>query len=437
MKQTKDKVAAFLTKHGMYHADIDMEETCGVFLDEMSQGLAGAKSSLAMLPTYIETEREVPRNKPVIVMDAGGTNFRVATVRFKDQGEPEVSAPRVSPMPGVKEEVSKDRFFGVMAGYIADIVHKSESIGFCFSYPIEMFPSKDGRVLYFSKEIKAPQVVGQMIGASLNAAIVESTGADKKQIVLLNDTVATLLAGKAHPDGRKYESYVGFILGTGTNTSYVEQNKNILKAKDLDAAKAQIVNVESGGFGKAPRGTVDRQLDAASAGPGVNVFEKMISGAYLGPLCSATIHLAAEEGLFSKGPAKALLALPETSTKDISDFLSSPEGSGNPLAKALAEAPHGETATLYYLVDALVERAAKLTAVNLSSAAIKCDKGRDPTRPVCIVAEGTTFYHLTSLRQKVECHLKRYLVDGQGIHYQIVTVDNATLIGAAIAGLTN
>ncbi len=217
----------------------------------------------------------------------------------------------------------------------------------------------------------------------------------------------------------------------------MEQNKNIAKAKDLDPAKAQIINVESGGFGKAPRGTVDKQLDAESASPGVNVFEKMISGAYIGPLCSATMRLAAKEGLFSGGTAKALLALPETSTKDISDFLSSPEGSGNPLAGALAKAPHEDIATLYCLIDALIERAAKLTAANLSSAAIKCDKGRDPTRPVCIVAEGTTFYHLTSLRQKVEYYLKQYLVDGQGVYYQIATVDNATLIGAAIAGLTN
>jgi hexokinase len=437
VKQTKDKVDSFLSKHGMHHADIRMEETCGAFLDEMSQGLAGAESSLAMLPTYIETERELPRNTPVIVMDAGGTNFRVATVCFKDQGEPEISGFRVFPMPGIKEEVGKERFFGVMAGYIADIVNKSDSIGFCFSYPIEMFPSKDGRVLYFSKEIKAPEVVGQMIGASLNAAISESTDAEQKQIVLLNDTVATLLAGRGQDAGRNFDSYIGFILGTGTNTAYVERNSNIAKAKDLDAAKAQIINVESGGFGKAPRGTVDKQLDADSASPGVNVFEKMISGAYLGPLCSATMHAAAGEGLFSKDVAKMLLALPETSTKDISDFLSSPEGAGNPLANALTKAPHEDTVTLYYLIDALIERAAKLTAANLSSAAIKCDKGRDPSRPVCIVAEGTTFYHLTSLRRKVEYYLKQYLVDGQGVYYQIATVDNATLIGAAIAGLTN
>ena len=436
MEHVKREVAAFLAKHGMYHGDIHLDQTCEAFLAEMQAGLTGADSSLAMLPTYIETEREVPRNKPVVVMDAGGTNFRVATVVFPDAGEPEISDFRVFPMPGIKEEVGKDRFFGVMAGYIADIVNKSESIGFCFSYPIEMFPNKDGRVLYFSKEIKAPQVVGQMIGVGLNEAIA-STDADARQIVLLNDTVATLLAGKAHASARRFGSYIGFILGTGTNTSYVEQNANITKVTNLDPAKAQIINVESGGFGKAPRGTADMELDAQSTGPGVNIFEKMISGAYIGALCQTTMRLACEEGLFSKAAAEALATLNKTSTKDISEFLTEPEGNGNPLARALTETSREDTAALYFLADAIVERAAKLTAANLSSAAIQCGKGHDPARPVCIVAEGTTFYHLTSMRQKIEYYLKQHLADDKGIHYQIATIDNATLIGAAIAGLTN
>jgi hexokinase len=92
---------------------------------------------------------------------------------------------------------------------------------------------------------------------------------------------------------------------------------------------------------------------------------------------------------------------------------------------------------MYQLADAIIERAAKLTAANLSSAALKSGKGRNPARPICIVAEGTTFYKLKSLRSKVEFYLKQYLVDKKHVHYEIVNIDNATLIGAAIAGLTN
>jgi hexokinase len=421
----------------MDHECIDMEETCNIFLQEMQRGLAGQRSSLAMLPTYIETGRRIPKSRLVIVMDAGGTNFRAATVFFGDDGKAVVENFKVYSMPGMKGEVSKSKFFGTMAGYIEQVVDKSRNIGFCFSYPIEMFPNKDGRVLYFSKEIQATEVVGAMIGESLNVAIGALGHKGSKQIVLLNDTVATLLAGRADPGGRIFDSHIGFILGTGTNTSYVESNSNITKAKDLDPGKSQIVNVESGGFGKAPRGAIDREFDESSRSPGVNVFEKMISGAYLGPLCLKTVHVAGEAGLFSKAAVGKFKRIKELSTKDINDFMYRPEGRGNPLSSAVAGLSQDDAATVYYVVDGLIERAAKLTAVNLSSAAIKCGKGRNPCRPVCIVAEGTVFYHLKSLKQRVECYLKQYLEEQKNIYYEIVNVENATLIGAAIAGLTN
>ena len=96
-----------------------------------------------------------------------------------------------------------------------------------------------------------------------------------------------------------------------------------------------------------------------------------------------------------------------------------------------------DTETLGLLINKLVERAAKLTAINLSSAVLKCGKGQDPSRPICIVAEGTTFYKLADLKARVKAYLNRYLVEQKKRYYEIISVDNATLIGAAIAGLTN
>jgi len=437
MQQIRKKVKDFLKKNGMDSADINIDQVCRVFLKEMQKGLAGAKSSLAMLPTYIETGAEIPPNKPVIVMDAGGTNFRVATVVFADDGKPSIEDFKLFKMPGLAGAVSKEKFFNTMAGYMEHVVKKSDRVGFCFSYPIEMSASKDGRVLYFSKEIQAPEVEGQMIGENLNLAISQTGLSDKKKMVLLNDTVATLLAGRADPSGRSFDSYIGFVLGAGTNCSYIEQNKNITKAKDLDPAKSQIINVESGGFGKAPRGAIDKKFDKSLVNPGVNVFEKMISGAYFGPMCLWTIHAAVKDKLFSSVVGQKLAEITELSTKQASDFVYNPQASDNPLSKAIADAPEQDRVTLYFLVDRLIERAAKLTAINLSSVALASGKGKNPTRPICIVAEGTTFYHLTSLRQRVEYYMKQYLVEKKNVFYQIINVDNATLIGAAIAGLTN
>lgn len=344
-------------------------------------------------------------------------------------------------MPGVDKEVSKEEFFETMAGYVIDIADKSSNIGFCFSYPTEILPNKDGRLIRFSKEIKARQVQGQMIGENLNAALVSIGYKDRKHVVVLNDTVTTLLAGRAASFDRTFDSFIGFILGTGTNCAYIESNKNITKKPGLDPAGSQIINIESGGFGKAPLGTIDKQFDKSTKNPGEHTFEKMISGAYLGPLSLMTIRKAARQGLFSSATCELLSGLKELTTKDISDFLQKPLNGNNPLSLVLENLPddlaESDFATLLDLVQAIVERAAKLTAINLSSAAIKSGKGRDPNRPVCIVAEGTTFYKLHNLKSLVEQYLDKFLKEQKGIHYEIVSVENATLIGAAIAGLTN
>jgi len=84
-----------------------------------------------------------------------------------------------------------------------------------------------------------------------------------------------------------------------------------------------------------------------------------------------------------------------------------------------------------------IERAAKLIAINIGSVIIKTDSGKDPLYPILITAEGTTFYGLKSLKERVICYLKKFLSNKKQRYYEIVKVENSTLIGAAIAGLTN
>ena len=184
-------------------------------------------------------------------------------------------------------------------------------------------------------------------------------------------------------------------------------------------------------------GTIDLQFDQSTINPGQGTFEKMISGAYFGPLCLKTIHTAADDGLFSNPITGKLKKITKIETKDANDFLYHPIGKTNPLSAVFDAKSEQDMVTLYYLLDTLAERAAKLVAIKLASATIKSGKGRNPCRPVCIVAEGTVFYQLKSLKQRVECCLKKYLEDEKSIYYEIVSVENATLIGAAIAGLTN
>lgn len=431
------KVKDFLSHYGMDFSDLQFEVILERFLAEMEQGLASGSGSLQMLPTYIQAETEPPINEPVLVLDAGGTNFRVATVTFGREGQVSIENFRKYPMPGVAEEVDKETFFGTMALYIKDLVKEGRKIGFCFSYPVQMYPDKDGRLIAFSKQIQAKGVAGELIGANLKLAL-EKTGAERPgAVVLLNDTVATMLAGKADDERHNWSGYIGFILGTGTNCCYLEKNSNILKADSLDPAKSQIINVESGGFRGEFGGVLDHKYDQTTVDPGKYTLEKMISGRYLGGLCRMVILTAAEEGLFSKAGSAGLKSLKEITTKDLGDYLENDRDQNNPLAAALVNGTDDDRSTLTSLIERMVERAGMLAALSLTATVLKSGQGLNPEAPVRITAEGTTFYRLKGLKTKTEYYLERYLTGRYHRYWKLANIADATLIGAAVAGLTN
>jgi hexokinase len=433
MKDTKKAALKFLEKYHMDHRSIDIDKNVKLFIEEMQRGLE-VKSTLDMIPTFIEVKNNIPVNKPVIVIDAGGTNFRCASIRFNEKKEPIIENMRKHIMPGVEKEVTKEEFFDAMAYYIRDIINISEKIGFCFSYPTEILPNKDGKLLRFAKEIKIKQVLGETIGQNLNLGL-QRIGLPDKQAVILNDTVASLLSGIKYKN-RLFSGYIGFILGTGTNCCYIEKNSNVKKRNDLNLNESQIINCESGGFGKFEKGTIDIAFDNSTSNPGVHVFEKFISGAYLGSLCLLTLQTAAKDGLFSKKTADGIANLKNLGTIEINDLMYYPYGY-NRIANICKKGESSDVELVYYICDNIIERAAKLSAINLSAMAIKSDCNSAPENPICIVAEGTTFYNLKSLKSKTEFYLKQYLENELEIYYDIISVDNATLIGAAIAGLTN
>ncbi|MCI0498086.1 MAG: hypothetical protein L0Y36_00190 [Planctomycetales bacterium] len=435
MNAIQKKAIDFLRSYQMDHLDVDFDDHLTAFSKAMIQGLEGKKSCLEMIPTYLEAVSEIPPHQRVIAADAGGTNFRVATVYFDENKRPVIENPQTFSMPAVESELGREEFFEAMAVLFGGVIDASSKMGFCFSYPVEITPDKDGRLIRFVKEIKAPDVVGQLIGENLNHALAGLGTGVLKQIVLLNDTVATLLAGVGYRN-RSFSSYIGFILGTGTNCCYIESNANIAKRKNLDPRRSQIINTESGGMAGAHRGKIDRLFDATTNNPGVHIFEKMISGAYLGPLFLTTIQQACRDGMASGVAAEAISRITALTTKEMNDFLFYPCGD-NPLAKVCRQSGPADTTLLYVIADRLVERAAKFAAVNLSAMALKTGMGTDPIRPICIVAEGTTFYQMKTLKTRVEFYLKQYLEDKRGIYTEIIDVENATLIGAAIAGLTN
>ena len=432
---SKQKAVEFLRSYGMEPADMDLGACVETFMEEMRRGMAGQPSSLEMIPTYIDLVEDLPVGKKVIALDAGGTHLRVATVHFDEQLKPVIENFERYTMPGVDREVGKEEFFRMFADYLAPVAEASDRIGFCFSYSMDKTPNKDGRLNRFSKEIKAPEVIGELVGESILAAMAPPRG--RKRIVLLNDTVATMVAGKATSAGRRYSGYMGFILGTGSNTCYTESNRNITKKQDLDPDGTQIINTESGNYARVPRGRIDEQFAAATRKPKEGIIEKMYSGAYLGPLTLLVLRQAAADGLLGPQAGQALADMAELATEDLHEALVHPLSADHPLGAVLADATESDRALVCFLVDRLIERAAKLATIVLSGCLLKSGAGHSPCAPVCIVVEGSMFYGLKSLRSRIEFYLKGYLEDRKDRYYEIVRVENASLIGAAIAGLTN
>lgn len=426
------KIKAWLKEQMVAVEAYDVETLLAGFLDEMEKGLNGDASSLAMIPAYVGSEGKVPVGKPVAIIDAGGTNLRIGIAEFNDAGEIKLSHFSKQAMPGRDEEVSAAQFYTVLADALEPIKDTFENIGFCFSYPATILPNLDGNLLHWTKEIKIPELIGTHIGAGLIQAL-EDRGIIGKKVVVLNDTVAALLAGLAQGQSFNASSYIGFILGTGTNTAYVEQNENIGKLDGYLSAGSQVINVESGGFSAYKRGAFDLQLDERSENPGTHVFEKVLSGVYLGDLTLELLQALASEEVFSDAGGAALSIMKDLSSIHI-DNLAADNGrdTGVLNSEAFTDADREIMKTVF---SAVVDRAALMTAINILAAVVKGGKGQEAAHPVCVNIDGSTYYKTYELADKVQVHLKTML-EARGLHIRCIQVNDAPAVGAAIAGLT-
>ena len=443
-----ENVTAFLGRHGFSAAAYDVNTTIDGLLYDMKAGLAEGNCSgnamsatEDMIPTWGLPPEESVKNESVIVIDAGGTNFRSCLVTFDAAGTATISELEKTSMPGIEKELSKKDFFAAIAKNLDHLKNKAKRIGFCFSYAMKITPDSDGEVISFSKEIKAKEVIGSLVGKNLSDALVERGWNRPEKITLLNDTTAALLAGASNAiEGRAYSSYVGFILGTGMNAAYIDSDpiEKLNGMKDSagrSAPKSQIIVCESGKFNKLPRSEFDVEFDKTANTPGLYVMEKMCSGAYLGPVGLIVLKKAAEEGLFSKAVSDAVKALAKLELKDMDQFFYAPRKTTTVLGSIAAKGTQQDADTIFVLLDHLVVRSAKLAAAIIAAAVIKSGKGTSAALPVGVVCDGTTFYKTHNLKERLIGYLNEVLISQRHIYFEILSIDNDITLGTAVAGL--
>ena len=111
---------------------------------------------------------------------------------------------------------------------------------------------------------------------------------------------------------------------------------------------------------------IDRKFLESTRDPDLYLFEKMVSGAYLGPLAFMVIDQAVKEGILSQEFADAHAAYTSLSTMDLNAFLKEEES--NQLARCCKYCSEEDYDTLMEILGSFISRAAKLAAANLAAA---------------------------------------------------------------------
>ncbi|MCL2266238.1 MAG: hexokinase [Treponema sp.] len=442
------EINEFARYYGFHYDSINPDALVKEILTEMQRGLEDKTSSLAMIPSYISPVTHIPAGKTVLAFDAGGTNLRTSLVYFNENGEAVAQGTKKTPMPGTSGQISANDFFSVIADAALDLLKDSkiEGIGFTFSYPMEITQDADGILLAFSKEVDAPDVIGKAIGKGLREALARKGCKYSGPIVMLNDTVATLLSGVAtiSPDGEKARTrndfgaeggpVIGFILGTGFNTAYPETS--IPKIKFNSQSSPQIVVCETGNFNIKNRGRLDIEYDNTTKNPGGYFLEKAAAGAYLGPLTLHILKQAVKDKVLQFKKSDELLAMPHLETRFLNEFTHAPLTAQGPVGSLFDTKECGALAALQYITSIVTERGALLSAAVVAATVERMNPAYEPYSPVRIAVEGTTYMIYKGMRRALESHLHQMLIKDKPRPYVISPVEQASLFGAAVAALS-
>ncbi|KAJ8540916.1 hypothetical protein K7X08_001732 [Anisodus acutangulus] len=271
---------------------------------DMRAGLAvNGSSDLKMILSYVDTLPTGNEKCLFYALDLGGTNFRVLRVQLGGKEERVITTEceQVS-IPQELMFATSEELFDFIASALRKFAQKeggkfelpqgrTREIGFMFSFPVKQTSIKSGILIKWTKGFAVSGTAGKDVVACLNEAM-ERQGMYMQVSALVNDTVGTLAGARYWDDN----VMVAVILGTGTNACYVERADAIPKL----TKRMQIVNTEWRAFSNGlPLTEFDREMDAESINPGEQIFEKTISGMYLGEIVRRVlVKMAKVGGLF-------------------------------------------------------------------------------------------------------------------------------------------
>jgi len=388
----------------------------------IATGLEKKGEEILAIPTYITPRTDI-KNEKVLVLDLGGTNYRVAVVDFKD------GKPTIHPENGYKIKLSskalanRDQLFKEITDPIAQLdLTGVTKVGYCFSFPADSTLDGDAVLVRWTKGFNSPGMVGKPVGAELrdhlNKALKgKANFSGFTKVNVINDTVASLFSGLTD---KKAQAFIGLIVGTGTNMATFFHTGNIKKIDPKYKGKGLVpVNLESGNFRPPYLSVVDEKIDRYSDTRGAQRFEKAISGLYLGRILEYVFSCDEFEDGFDASRITHMMSYPDMYKDD-----------------------YVAMATVIY------QRSAKLVAASLAGLVDQM-VAFDPTiKNVRLMADGSLFWSKDFKKESLNCfpsykdivmeelHLLLKELGLKGVKVHVDEGDNINLIGTAIAGLS-
>ncbi|OBT97113.1 glucokinase [Pseudogymnoascus verrucosus] len=302
-----DRVAAEFEYDGEH-----VREAVKHFIRQMHEGLRADGGAMAQIPTYVTTVPDGTEKGLYLALDLGGTNVRVCSVDL--HGDTKLTT--VQSKTAIPPELMHAATFRELLHFLAQQIelflqtyhddllqaHRARTtetsrdallkLGFTFSFAFKQLALNRGTLLYWTKGFNIPDAIGQELCGLLQDEL-DALNVPVLVAALVNDTVGTLVARSYQSPGAT-TTLLGAIFGTGTNGAYVEKLDNITKMlpAQVDGSAApipsgdMILNTEWGSFDPElsilPNTPYDIAVDRESVHPGIQMFEKRVSGLFLG-----------------------------------------------------------------------------------------------------------------------------------------------------------
>ncbi|KAL1513359.1 hypothetical protein ABEB36_002779 [Hypothenemus hampei] len=392
---------------GMAEFELDnntLKKTMVLFLDNIERGLkkeTHESSIVKCFPTYVQDLPNGTEKGKFLALDLGGTNFRVLMVEL-DVGKCDLKS-EVYAIPQEFMVGTGVQLFDHIASCLADFTKKQGiqdeklPLGFTFSFPLVQKGLRSGLLVRWTKGFNIPEVIGTDVVQWLTEAITRRGDVQIDICAVLNDTTGTLMScAWKNPECR-----IGLIIGTGHNGCYLETQANaeLFDEPDMGSGKV-IINLEAAAFGDDGclddlRTDIDKQIDNDSINPGKQVYEKLISGMYLGELVRIYTLKFIKNGIIFGGQYVDIFEKKEIfETSYISDIEADPEGSYAKTSETLkilgiTDASEQDMINLRFICQAISKRSAYLTA---ATACVLTRKVNEPK--IVIGIDGSVYkYH--------------------------------------------